>query len=68
MLSQIFESAYVKAKPSSEGMSSSKATAADETGGFREWPILLSTRAQKDLRDVKRTDGAMFQIVMKKIK
>ncbi|KAF9647525.1 hypothetical protein BDM02DRAFT_3187952 [Thelephora ganbajun] len=36
--------------------------------GFGGWAILLSTRALKDLRDVKRSDGAMFRIVMKKIK
>jgi hypothetical protein len=35
---------------------------------FGDWAILLSPRAQKDLRDVKRSDGAMFRIVMKKIK
>jgi len=40
----------------------------DDVEGFGEWPILLSTRAQKDLRDFKRADGAMFRIVMKKIK
>lgn len=40
----------------------------DDIEGFGEWPIQLSTRAQKDLRDVKRADGAMFRIVMKKIK
>ena len=40
----------------------------DDIEGFGEWPILLSTRAQKDLRGVKRADGAMFQIVVKKIK
>jgi len=40
----------------------------DDIEGFGEWAILLSTRAQKDLRDVKRSDGAMFRIVMKKIK
>ena len=40
----------------------------DDIEGFGEWVILLSTRAQKDLRDVKRSDGAVFRIVMKKIK
>lgn len=40
----------------------------DGIEGFGEWAIHLSTRALKDLRDVKRSDGAMFQIVMKKIK
>jgi len=39
----------------------------DGIEGFGQWSILLSTRAQKDLRDIKRADGAMFQIVMKKI-
>jgi len=40
----------------------------DDIEEFGEWAILLSTRAQKDLRDVKRSDGAMFRIVMKKIR
>jgi hypothetical protein len=35
--------------------------------GFGEWSIMLSTRAQKDLREVKRADGGVFRIVMKKI-
>ena len=40
----------------------------DDIEGFGEWAVLLSTRAQKDLRSVKRDDGAMFEIVIKKIK
>lgn len=40
----------------------------DDVKGFGEWSILLSTRAQEDLRDYKRADGAMFRIVMKKMK
>ena len=40
----------------------------DDVDGFGEWPILLSMRAQKYLRDVKRADVSMFRIVMKKIK
>ena len=36
--------------------------------GFGEWSILLSTRAQEDLRDCRRADGVMFWIVMKTIK
>ena len=91
MVSQIFKSAYIRAKLPSEGGSSTttetsvepdqsqnpvvpmirpmKATLHfDDIKGFGEWPILLSTRAQKDLRDTKRADGAMFRIVMKKIK
>jgi hypothetical protein len=40
----------------------------DDIEGFGEWSILLSTRAQKDLRDYKRADGAMFRIIMKKMK
>ena len=35
---------------------------------FGEWSILLSTRTQNDLRDVRRADFEMFRIVMKKIK
>ena len=40
----------------------------DDIEGFGEWAILLSTQAQKDLRSIKRSDGAMFRIVIKKIK
>jgi len=40
----------------------------DDIEGFGEWTILLSTPALKALRDVKRADGAMFRIVLKKIK
>ena len=40
----------------------------DNVEGFGEWSILLSTRAQNDLRGFKREDEEMFQIVMKKIK
>jgi len=40
----------------------------DNIKGFGEWSILLSTRAQNDLRDVRHTDYALFQTVMKKIK
>ena len=92
MLSQILKSAYIKANPPSEGISSSTMTAGDvgpgqspnpvfpmirpmkttlyldDIEGFGEWSILLSTRAQKDIRDVKGADGAVFRIVMKKIK
>ena len=39
----------------------------DDVEGFGEWPILLSTRALKALRDVKRADDTMFQIVLNKI-
>ena len=40
----------------------------EDIEGFGEWGILLSTRAQKYLRDIKGADGAMFWIVIKKIK
>ena len=40
----------------------------DNIKGFGEWSILLSTRAQKDLRDVRRADNATFRTVMKRIK
>lgn len=40
----------------------------DDVQGFGEWSILLSTRGQKDFRDYKRADGAIFRIIMKKIK
>ena len=33
-----------------------------------EWSILLSTRTQNNLRDIRRADFEMFRILMKKIK
>ena len=81
MLSQIFKSAYVEANRSSEeepdqsqGPTSpmiqlmKAALYFDNIEGFGEWSVLLSTRAQQDLRDVKRADREMFRMVMKKIK
>ena len=80
-MSQIFESVYTKVNLSSEGEPHQSRDPAffmvqlmkaalyfDNIEEFGEWSILLSTRAQKDLRDVKRADSAMFQMVMKKIK
>ncbi|KAF9778765.1 hypothetical protein BJ322DRAFT_1114103 [Thelephora terrestris] len=40
----------------------------DNVEGFGKWRILLSTRAQKYLRDVKRGNGVMFEITVKKLK
>jgi hypothetical protein len=36
--------------------------------GFGEWRILLSTEAQRYLRGARRSDGVMFEIIVKKIK
>ena len=81
MLSRIFISAYMKENLSSEGgpdrsldpvlsvvQLTKTALYLDEIEEFGEWSILLSTRAQTDLRDIRRTDFGMFRIVMKKIK
>jgi len=38
----------------------------ENADGFGEWRMFLSTKAQKYLRKVRR-DGAMFDIVMKKL-
>ena len=40
----------------------------DNIEGFGEWSILLSTRAQQDLRDSRRDDQETFRMAMKKIK
>jgi hypothetical protein len=40
----------------------------DSVDGFGEWRIHISSRAQKDLRDARRTDGKYFRIIVKKIK
>jgi hypothetical protein len=80
MLSQIFKSAYMKkGMPLEGGLDQSRNPAFpmiqlmktalyfDDVEGFGEWSIMLSTRAQKDLREVKCADGGVFRIVMKKI-
>lgn len=80
MLSQIFKSAYVEASRSSEEPDQSRDPASsmiqlmkaaiyfDNIEGFGEWSILLSTRAQQDLRDIRHEDRETFLMVMKKIK
>ena len=39
----------------------------DNVEDFGEWPILLSFRAQKDLQEIHKADGAMYRVTMKKI-
>ena len=39
----------------------------DNVEGFGEWRILLSTKAQKYLREARRGNGAMLEVVVKKI-
>ena len=39
----------------------------DNVEGFGEWRILLSTKAQKYLREARRSNGTMLKIVVKKI-
>lgn len=36
--------------------------------GFGGWRILLSTNAQKYLREVRRRNGTMFEIFVKKMR
>jgi len=40
----------------------------DSVEGFGEWRILVSTRADRDLREARRKDSHFFKIVVKKIK
>ena len=74
ILSQIFKSAYMKSEGESQNPAfpmiqpMKAALYFDDIEGFGEWSIMLSTRAQKDLREARRADGAVFRIVMKKIK
>jgi len=83
LVSKVFESSYIKANTNASSVVGSDqfwssafpmiqpimaALYFDDVEGFGQWSILLSTQAQKYLRDVKCTNGAMFQIVMKKIK
>lgn len=36
--------------------------------GFGEWRILMSTKAEKNLREYRKQDANMFKIIVKKIK
>ncbi|CAA7264670.1 unnamed protein product [Cyclocybe aegerita] len=40
----------------------------DSAEGFGEWRILISTRADRDLREARRKDAKFFKIIIKKIK
>ncbi|KAF8807162.1 hypothetical protein BYT27DRAFT_7189247 [Phlegmacium glaucopus] len=40
----------------------------ESADGFGEWRILISTRADHDLRDARRKDSKFFKIIVKKIK
>ncbi|KAF4623894.1 hypothetical protein D9613_001576 [Agrocybe pediades] len=40
----------------------------DSVDGFGEWRILISTRADRDLRDARRKNTKLFKIIIKKIK
>ena len=40
----------------------------DSVDGFGEWRILVSTRADRNLREAKKSDQKLFAIILKKIK
>ena len=40
----------------------------DKVEGFGEWRILLSSKARKYLREAKRGNGVMYEIVVKKMR
>ena len=40
----------------------------DSVEGFGDWPILISTRDDKNLREAKRDDQKLFGIYLKKIR
>ncbi|KAI0693657.1 hypothetical protein BC835DRAFT_1352925 [Cytidiella melzeri] len=40
----------------------------DSVKGFGDWHILISTRADKNLREAKRADQKLFAIILKKIR
>jgi hypothetical protein len=40
----------------------------DSVEGFGEWQILISGRADRDLREAKKSDQKLFRIILKKIK
>ena len=40
----------------------------DSVEGFGDWRILVSTRADRDLRTAKKSDQKLFKIILKKIR
>jgi hypothetical protein len=40
----------------------------ETASGFGEWPVLISTRGEKHLRQVRAGDGKNYLIVVKKIR
>lgn len=40
----------------------------ESAAGFGDWRLLLSGRATKDLREARRSDQALFKIIVKKMK
>ena len=40
----------------------------DSVEGFGQWRILISTRADRNLRETKKKDPVLFKIILKKIK
>jgi len=79
MISQVLKSAYMKSEGEYQNPVFSMiqptmiqpmkvALYFDDIKGFGEWSIILSTRAQKDLRKFKHADGAVFRIVMETIR
>ena len=75
--SAVFKSSYAKvAQLSGEGQEQNLSVPLvqpmknsvyfDSVEGFGEWPILLSTRAMRDLRGIGK-DGTMFEATIKKI-
>lgn len=46
----------------------SRALYFDSAEGLGDWRILISTRADRDLRDWRRRDAEFFKIIIKKIK
>ena len=40
----------------------------DSAEGFGQWRILISGRADRNLRETKKKDSSLFRITLKKIK
>ena len=40
----------------------------DDVEGFGEWPVYISSRANRNLREARTRDPKLFVIVVKKIK
>ncbi|KAF9014907.1 hypothetical protein BDQ17DRAFT_1418043 [Cyathus striatus] len=62
------ETVMMKVPSAFPALTSFRALYFDSATGFGEWRILISTRADRDLREARRRDAKFFKVIIKKIK